>query len=163
MTADELATAIRATFPPGEQLERHATVEHACPECADVAVTFSHLLWPDATAEVVDSHFEALPVFTPQAFRQFLPAFMVRSLQKDNLPWGVNDVSEFTLYSLWPDEVSAWWRLRVDALTTDQVAVIVDFSDYVRGRSDEYRGTPPRQAAAYWEGRLAGRRTSGCS
>jgi hypothetical protein len=136
------------------------TVAHVCEECREVAAVFAEHTWPDIAAESIDARFDSLPLFTPVAFRQFLPAYMIRGLQRGAAePFGVNDVSEFTVYSLLPDNASEWWLARVSALTHEQAALIREFLDVVIRQSDDYFGAPPSDATAFWEARC--RRTRG--
>ena len=129
-------------------------IEHSCEECSDVASTFSGRRWPDIRAEEIDAHSDSLPLFPPVAFRQFLPAYMVRGIKRADESWGPNQVLEFTTYSLLPNEVDSWWRERVDGLTSGQVFVIVEFLERVQLRGKDYMGEPPPQAAQYWGSRL---------
>jgi hypothetical protein len=154
MTEPELLAAIQHAFDVGQALPIARLIEHTCEECSDVASTFSGRRWPDIRAEEIDAHSHSLPLFPPVAFRQFLPAYMVRGLRRADESWGPNEVLEFTTYSLLPDEVDGWWRERVDGLPGGQVSVILEFLKQVQLRGKDYLGDPPPQADQYWRSRL---------
>src|SRR5262245_11520895 len=147
MTEDELVQAIQAAFPPGVPLAPVDTIAHACEECQEVACTFAGHSWPDVSAEAIDGHFDSLPLLSPAAFREFLPAYMIRGLRQNE------DVLEFTTYSLQPAKDEAWWLARVEALTDAQVAVVVEFLDHAAQRSEGYFGEPLSEAMHYWGSR----------
>jgi hypothetical protein len=157
VTEDELVQAIRAVFPPGPRLSPTETIAHAHEECHDVSTTFAERPWPDLGLDTIDSHFQSLSLLSPQAFSEFLPAFMVRGLQRPDEAGIPNDVLEFTTYNLLPDNASPWWLARVEGLTHVQAAIVVEFLAQVARRSGDYFGEPPSDATAYWESR--GRRS----
>jgi hypothetical protein len=157
VTEHELVQAIRAVFPPGPRLSPSDTVAHACEECHDVSATFAERQWSDLAAGTIDAHFQSLSLLSPHAFREFLPAFMIRGLERPDEGGTPNDVLEFTTYNLLPDNASPWWLARVGGLTNVQAAIVVEFLDQVARRSGDYFGEPPSEATAYWESR--GRRT----
>jgi hypothetical protein len=159
VTEAELVQAIRAVFPPGRPLSPADTIAHACEECQGVSSTFAERRWPELPADLIDAHHDSLPLLTPEAYREFLPAYMIRGLERPDDPCGPNDVLEFTTYSLLPDNASQWWLARVAGLTEVQVAIIVEFLAQVARRSGDYFGQPPAEATEYWESR--GRRTRG--
>jgi len=156
---DDLLATIREVFP-AQPLESEAIIEHSCPECADVAGAFGGLAWPEVNAEAIDSHFQSLPLFSPAAFQQFLPAFLTRALERADDPTGINDVLEFTHYALLPEQVDEWWLGHVGKLTDLQAMVVLRFIEHAQARSGGYLGEPPTDALEYWRGRVTGRRTS---
>jgi len=160
VTQDGFLGTIREAFP-AHALDPEAIIEHSCPECADVAETFGGLTWPELSAEAIDSHFQSLPLLSPAAFQQFLPAFMARACERGDDPTGVNDVLEFTVYALLPNHVDEWWLGHVATLTEAQAMVVLRFIDHAQETSGDYFGKPPVEALEYWRGRVTGRRTTG--
>jgi hypothetical protein len=156
MNGTELCHSIRAVFEPGHRLIPGDIIEHECEECAEVATTFARRTWPEIAAEAIDTHFHSLPLLSPVAFRQFLPAYMVRGLERPDDPWGINEVLQFTTYNLLPKEVDARWRERVDAFTQAQALLIVDFLDHVKKRDKDYDAfnEPTPHAEDYWLRRI---------
>ncbi len=116
VTEAELVEAIRALFPPGLPLSPAAIIAHACEECQDVSASFAERQWPEIPADDIDAHHDSLPLLTPEAYREFLPAYMIRGLERPDDPCGPNDVLEFTTYSRLPDNASQWWLARVGGL-----------------------------------------------
>jgi hypothetical protein len=53
-----------------------------CPECEKIGAHFRGTTWRDHTLQQLQQHQTAISLFTPEALRFFLPAFMVRSLGK---------------------------------------------------------------------------------
>jgi hypothetical protein len=47
------------------------------PECAEIARTLRGKRWHHVSADMVRRHADALPLLTPEAFRHYLPAFML--------------------------------------------------------------------------------------
>ena len=156
MTADELAREIRSQFGPGDRLAPEAVVAHVCEECMDIAAAFGGQLWPEIAPDIIDQHYQSLPLFAPAAFRQFLPGFLLRGLERSGRSSGANDVAEFTLYTLCPDTVTPWWRERVDGLTDAQSYVVAQWLGHLQGLSGDYFGPPPLEAWEYWEARSVG-------
>jgi hypothetical protein len=50
------------------------------PEGMEIAEAFRRMEWQSISSETVREHATALPLFTPAAFRYFLPAYMTASL-----------------------------------------------------------------------------------
>jgi hypothetical protein len=160
MTTEELVAKIGAAFEPGAGLDPEAVVEHWCEQCEDVARAFAGRTWPEISAEAIDSHYSSLPLLTPAAFRQILPAYMVRGLQRPPDFTGLNDVSEFTTYMLLPEEVSPWWTDRVKAFSPEQNDAVYEFVLEMLARRADYFAESDLAAMSHWaEGR--GRRTKG--
>ncbi len=72
-----VAAAFADVPPPPEG----GLVSHPCEECAGVARSFAGLRWGEAGAEVLEENYDKLPLFTPAAFRHFLPAYLLYSLE----------------------------------------------------------------------------------
>jgi hypothetical protein len=51
-----------------------------CPECEKIGARFRGTTWRDHTLDQLQQHQTAISLFSPEALRFFLPAFMVRSL-----------------------------------------------------------------------------------
>jgi len=128
MTQEDLIANIRDVFPPGQQLEPDEITTCPCDECFDLKVAFAHSRWTEIADAVIDEHHGDLPLLFPLAFRQFLPAYMIRGLRLPDTDWGApNDVLEFTTYSLVPSEMGPWWHRRVDPLDARQSLAIAAF------------------------------------
>jgi hypothetical protein len=112
---DRLKDKIRRAFPPSLFAGRITDCD--CDECRDIRDGLQGKLWSGVPPSFVD--FTASPVLlTPEAFRQFIPAYMMRAL--DDLAQETA-VLEYTVYGLSPhvaDEVpeEASDRSRVEYL-----------------------------------------------
>jgi len=92
--------------------------------------------WNEVPVEVIDRQAGGLPLLAKEAFKVFLPAWLVRSL--DNLD-GENKVREFTIYEFLPFEgrtanqpaLDAWLdaenRAKHDLLSVKQRQVVREF------------------------------------
>ena len=100
-----------------------------CDECAGVAESFAGLDWRDVGAEVLEENYDKLPLFSPAAFRHFLPAYLLRSLER----FESEGVCEYTLYALTPGkETESSARLYTacfSPFTPEQMDAVYDFLD----------------------------------
>jgi hypothetical protein len=99
---------------------------------------------------MVDLHYSDLPRFSGEAFRFFLPTYMLRGLRSKDEPWAPNQVVEFTVFSLLPKRTSKWWLSRVAPLTQQQRAAVAEFLRQTLARYRELVGEEHRGAAQYW-------------
>ena len=80
MTIRESIESAFADVPyPGDDNVTRCTHED-CLECDAIAAYFRGTTWRDHTVEQLREHQSAITMFTPEAFRYFLPAFMLQSL-----------------------------------------------------------------------------------
>lgn len=91
MTVRESIKAAFANVPyPGD--DRIADHQN-CLECDDVRAHFRGATWFGHSVEELQQYRSALPLFTPEAFQYFLPAFMLVSLEAwheaDDIPFSV--------------------------------------------------------------------------
>jgi hypothetical protein len=100
---------------------------------------FSGKPWNILDVEMLRYHSIALYMFTPEAHRYYLPAFMIASLQHpreaDVIP--LNSLSHLSQY-----KEPYWWE-RARALSPSQCAVV---SDFVRAVAEEH--TDPGMVSA---------------
>jgi len=118
----ELETAVKATirkafartpYPGDGKLVVARAGED--PECDQIAESFRGKTWKDLPAGLIRSYADSLPLFTAEAFRYYLPAYMLASLGSDEEPASVrepvagrapdtafdwNDVVHFVLFRL---------------------------------------------------------------
>ena len=133
VTEDELVEAIRVAFPAGQLLEPNDVATCPCEDCSALRAAFQHRLWPDVPAATIDRHYSNLPLFTPLAFRQFLPAYMTRGIMKEDGSCQ-NEVLEFTCYQLLPEDLDEHWHERIAGFTDEQAALIPAFLGAARAR-----------------------------
>jgi hypothetical protein len=128
---EELRQRILATFPKADPPMPEKITSHPCEECAGVTEDFCGVSWWSADNTLIDENFDDLPLFTPEAYHYYLPAFLLRALDTfdpDNL------VAQFCVYDLSPKETAEdpWFRRRLNQFTPDEVSVIATFLEYVR-------------------------------
>ncbi len=116
-------------------------INHECEECFQLQEAFVGKSWNDVSSELIREHFSNLPLFSPQAFHAFIPAYLIYSVENFH-----NDdmVSEFAAYALLPDKLAIddeghgnWWKLKLSLFSDDQFVVLLEYFDLV-ARMDEY-------------------------
>jgi hypothetical protein len=100
--------------------------------------TFDKLDWKKLDRSVVESNL-VLPLFSPQAFHYFLPAYLLHSLDDsfDNLT-----VREHTIITLSPGKEDAasmsFYLERFRLFTEPQMNTVIEFLDWVRNHPQGY-------------------------
>jgi hypothetical protein len=77
---ETLTNELFRSFPAG--LFQGNAVEHDCEECLEIRSALERRTWPLISAHFVDAHADSLPLLTREAFIAFLPAWLLRALQK---------------------------------------------------------------------------------
>jgi hypothetical protein len=110
-----------------------SVIEHNCEECFALETTFANRKWQEIDLEVVEKNFSNLPLFSPEAFHYFLPAYLLHALEPAELN---GSVMEFTIYALSPNKEIEhdpsrlkWWRRRFASFSSEQLQLIYDFFD----------------------------------
>jgi hypothetical protein len=131
--------AIQAAFPPTvfQGAVTPADEEQWAEEIDDDLDLRDNLrgrTWKEVPDEIIDRQAGGLPLLTPEAFAAFLPAWLVRSLDRLDAE---NEVREFTVYQFCrlgrpsePQELAlldAHTLARFDQLNTAQVTVLCEF------------------------------------
>lgn len=118
---------IRSAFLSAAQPEDNNIAPHECEECDQIKSSFGGKKWMDLSQEVIAENYDKIPLFTPQAFHYFLPAFLIRSLEEFHPG---SSILEFTLYSLSPTKTKPddrWYSERLASFTKDQISAVVGF------------------------------------
>ncbi len=185
MTKDDVLKAIEEAFRaaphPGD--EHFAGQVSQCPsEYSYVADYFKGKHWKDITLDGLQKdypgpHDACLSFMSPEAFRFYLPSYMVIAITEE----GSGDTAtEAAVNALRPPKLDphlyelantvgdpaanpftpvaverrkVWWERRVSGFTTAQQQAIVVFLDYLIAR---WKGDPkfgPHDALAYWKQR----------
>jgi hypothetical protein len=108
---------------------------HECDECRDVRRTFANKNWKTIEPQILGGNFGIIPLFSPEAFHYFLPAYLIYSL--DHFSEKYDTVCEFTIYAVTPDKKSIkkyfdYWREKFKDFTLEQMDCIYEFLDFVR-------------------------------
>jgi hypothetical protein len=142
-----------AVFPKTEPPSAAKITSHDCEECDVVRDDFRNLKWWSANSELIDYHFGDLPLFTPEAYHYFLPAFLLRALENfetDNL------VLQFCIYSLTPTDTPTddpWYSARLNRFTPEEMSVISDFLECIRDDEEffDYHADVERGLDKFWQ------------
>ncbi len=125
---DRLRQRIVKAFSSVPRPSKENIARHECEKCEELRNVFAPLSWDSIDRETLETYHGKLPLFTPQAFHYFLPAYLLQSLQ------GFNDdniVCEFTIIFLCPtvenEAVEEWWLERMKQFTPEQKDVIAIF------------------------------------
>jgi hypothetical protein len=77
------------------------------PEGTAIASAFRGKEWEDVSVEMLRSHADALPLFTPAAFRYYLPAYMIGAI--DHF-YDLGVALDGVLFNLRPPEERSGWE-----------------------------------------------------
>jgi hypothetical protein len=108
---------------------------HECDECREVRRTFLNKNWKTIEPKILEENFGIVPLFSPEAFRYFLPAYLIYSLEHFSEKY--DTVCEFTIYGVSPSKEAIETRLdylqqRFKNFTSEQMSCIYEFLNYVR-------------------------------
>lgn len=108
---------------------------HECDECNDVCKTFKNKDWKTISPEILEENYGIIPLFSPEAFQYFLPAYLSYSLE--SFYEESDTVCEFTIYAIAPTnndvkERMEYWRDKFANFTSEQMNCIYDFLDIAR-------------------------------
>lgn len=130
------------------------------PECNEILDAFRGKTWMEVSAQEVRRFAEALPLFTPAAFRYFLPAYMVACL---DAPQEADVAKDFLLFNLTPPRDTSGWefrffRARADGFGPAERAAIASFLSVMKQLEAEDWASAGRpvptnnleRALAYW-------------
>ena len=102
-----------------------------CPECAEISQTFGSKSAVSVEDAVLAEH-TALPLFTPEAFHYFIPAYMLYSIRHPN-----SDVTFFTRQTLGEARVDAFYVNRWRLFTARQREAVISFLQFLRSHEIE--------------------------
>lgn len=131
----DLLRKIRTNFSAGSPPQN--ITSHLCEECEGLREDFEGKRWDEVSEAVVSKNYDKLPLFTPEAYFYFFPAFLIYSLNEGAKE---NGVLEFFLYSLSPSVADAkvFWESRNSRFNDLQRAIICEFLRYVRNDAELY-------------------------
>lgn len=128
----------RAKPPPDEQIVVAEPRED--PECAEIAEAFQGKHWEDVSAAVIQHHADSLPLLTPLAFRYYLPAYMLASLESPRDDFYPDDILSFLLFDLVPPRRRS---ARAQLFSADERRAIAAYLKLVAQRREaEWREIP---------------------
>jgi hypothetical protein len=101
-----LLEGFSATPYPGDE-HLVAVQDGTDPECREIESAFKGKDWRDVSVEMVRDHKDALPLFTPAAFRYYLPAYMIGCVES---PREVDVALDSVLFNLTPPKKHSGWQ-----------------------------------------------------
>jgi hypothetical protein len=114
-----------------------------CDDCDELAADFKGRVWSEVPLVVVQWHYEEISLFSPEAYRYYLPAYMLASLDPaDSEP--ARSIPNSVLYSLSKPKTSSksdlttWFYRRVCGFTAEQQSAIKAFLVYLLDNHDGY-------------------------
>jgi hypothetical protein len=129
---EALAARVEAAFAGVPRPAAGEVVLCDCWECTALAKSFAGLGWREVGAELLEKNHDQLPLFSPAAFRHFLPAYLLYSLAHFELA----GVCEYTLYRFTPgketEESASHYREKFAAFTPEQMDAVYDFLELAR-------------------------------
>lgn len=107
---------------------------HECEECIEVCETFKNKNWKTILPEILQTNYGIIPLFSPEAFQHFLPAYLIFSLNNFDED---DTVCQFTTYAIAPKngdvkERLEYWRDKFAHFTSEQMSCIYEFLDFAR-------------------------------
>lgn len=128
---EELRQKILAAFPKNAPPLPENLTKHRCKECDGVRDDFSGVEWWNADNSMIDENYDDLPLFTPEAFHYYLPAFLIRLLDSFDPD---NEVLQFSVYGLSPTKTPVddpRYRARLNLFTPEQISAVASFLEQV--------------------------------
>jgi hypothetical protein len=123
-------------------------VEHESLEGDEVLNVFSGKHWKQLTADTIDYHHDILPIISPEAFRFYLPAYLIFTL--DNFSSDSNAV-DHTVFGLCPprpqNPLFEHFVSRMNVLTLEQKRAVKSFLELVK---PEYKKEVSHALKVYW-------------
>jgi len=151
--ADELVQEIERAFAGAENPGSERLVEYPDHwESPAVIESFAGTHWNDVPLDTLINHRLSLPLFTPEAFRFYLPAFLRAAVLH---PATVDTLTENLFFMLTPPEsLEAEMDLflrRLNGLNAEQKAVIRKFIKLYNETETSYPDPQRERAASFWE------------
>ena len=138
--ADRIAAAFRTDSSPPERI-----VVHRCDECERVSSDFAGRKWIELSQDVLAYHHDSIPLFSPEAFAYYLPAYLL-FVAKDP-----DRIGEMVLYGLGPTRGErATERRAACNYSAEQLRLIIEVAELIAGDDSDHFGRFLRRAREYW-------------
>lgn len=129
---EELRQRIMAAFPKIAPPSSENLTGHRCDECDGVRDDFSGVKWWSADDALIDGNRDVIPLFTPEAFHYYFPAFLLRSLDLFDPD---DEVLQFSVYSLSPTKTPVddpRYRARLNLFMPQQISAVASFLEQIQ-------------------------------
>ena len=141
----KIESAFAGLSPPGDDWLLHPD----CRDDGDIAAFYGAPRWQDLAGDVIVHNYAAPSFFSAEAFRYYLPAFMVWALRNPERP---DYVIEATLRAFDPGveggPLQAFQRSKFALFTPDQRQAVAGFLEAFR--SDPLLGPIAAEALRHW-------------
>lgn len=135
----------RTPYPGDEKLVVAGAGED--PECDQIAESFRGKMWRKLPAGVIRGFADSLPLFTPAAFRYYLPAYMLASLGPDEEPAPMRKLVPGRA----PDTAFEWYDVVNFVLFRLTLPESPEDSEYFLARARQFSGEERKAIARYLE------------
>ena len=134
------STFAEAAFPRGID-----TAGHDCDECDGIRKAFDRQAPFSLPADVLEYHYDSLPMMTPEAFHHFLPAYLTFAIDHpDSL------VAQFAWFSLSPPELNGFYAERFGRFSEAEKAVVLQVAEYLINADNDLGSEEVARARRYW-------------
>ena len=127
---DDLSAKIRDAFPDIAP-PSFPVVLHKCDECDQVKAAFLGKRWSEISLGTLRDHYCSLPLLSPEAFRYYLPAFLLGAIKDMDHP--NSSLHTFAIYSLLPDGLV---RREKCGFTVEQERAIIEFARWMASSAE---------------------------
>lgn len=138
MDSSELKAVVLSAFDHVGPPDRDAIAPHRCPECDEIVESFAGKTVSDLSDETLLKHCWDLPLFSAEAKRFFLPAWMLKALEDPD-----SDFTDALIYNFEKDH-------RNDGYTESQRSAIRCFLAFVALDIDEHSLKSVQAAQDRW-------------
>lgn len=116
------------------------------PECRELAAAFRGKAWESISTQMIRGHKDAFPLFTPAAFRYYLPAYLLGCIDARS---EVDVAWDSVIFHLAPPSKSVRFTERAEGFTDLQADALVSFLELVdaAGWVEDWEPPPKSQAA----------------
>ncbi|MBA3873067.1 MAG: hypothetical protein H0X30_28370 [Anaerolineae bacterium] len=116
---------------------------------------FKGKTWQDVTLEILYRRRLQLPLFTAQAFRYFLPAFLIAPLRpSSDSKYNSDEISEHVFYSLISPAGKFIWTLKlkdiISGLSAKQKLAVTSFIQYFLENNPQIAALYADQVKSFW-------------
>jgi hypothetical protein len=158
--AEQLRQQVTEAFGHVLRPAREDIATHQCSECERLRDDFDAVEWQTAPAALLEEHATDLPLFTPEAWCYFLPAYILHALEVRHPDSIFLDFLVYELDFRLNDEALShpslrkWAEDRVQIFSEQQVAAIIAFLQLlIANRHYEELHEDIRGALEFWQRR----------
>lgn len=135
LNAEELRHEIEAAFaetkyPGDDRLVYDNSGDHL--ECNEVAAAFRAKEWRELSVDMLRRHSQSLFFMTPEAYRFYLPAYLIAALLDYDKADTISDSVVFSLIPPSDDRDAESYRQRMQGFTSAQRQVIRSFLEFMK-------------------------------